>query len=112
MALRAGSSEIILPPRTARSNFSSVFQPRNGQEKGSEDWTFYWPLRTHGGRTGRLFWTIAHLFVGHFQIDRLRPSNHTRSADAKQLHEGIADTLVAVRASGVHHPHDNPQDAH
>src|SRR6267143_7214097 len=43
------------------------------------------------------------LFVAHTRLNRLRLSDNTRSVKAKQLDDGIGDTLVAVRAtSGVY----------
>src|SRR5580704_17831803 len=43
------------------------------------------------------------LFVAHTRLNRLRRSNNTRSVEAKQLDDGIGDTLVAARAtSGVY----------
>src|SRR6266446_966454 len=34
-----------------------------------------------------------------YQLNRLRRTNNTRSVEAKQLDDGIGDTLVAVRAT-------------
>src|SRR6266852_1314029 len=43
------------------------------------------------------------LFGAHTRLKRLRLSDNTRSVKAKQLDDGIGDTLVAVRAtSGVY----------
>jgi hypothetical protein len=43
--------------------------------------------------------------VGHIQSNRLRCSDKTRSAEAKQLDEGVVDTLESVGAtSGAHTP--------
>src|SRR6267378_7865496 len=39
------------------------------------------------------------LFVAHTRLNRLPRTNNTRSVKAKQLDDGIGDTLVAVRAT-------------
>src|ERR1700722_1438525 len=88
MALCAGSSEIILPPRTARTNFSSVFRSSDGQQKGAILQSFH-VVRERA---------LQRQHVPSRQINHLRPYMHSDMAcDSLDRNSTGSFTFVKAR---------------